>query len=333
MSPSISILGTGAWGTAFAKVLADAGHSPLMWGRSASTVRDITENHHNSARLPGFPLPETIRATTDLKEAVQSADVLVVAVPAQSARSVLERAPHLRADASVVSLMKGVELSTDLRMSEVLTDVLGVSQERLVVVSGPNLAREIAAEQPTATVLAGRDDERVKSVARLTITDYFRPYTNSDVIGVEIGGAVKNVVAIAVGMASGAGFGDNTKATLITRGLAEITRLATALGAESATMAGLAGMGDLVATCASPLSRNHSFGASLGRGLGVDDAIAAAGGTVEGAKTCRSVLELARAHDVDMPLTEAVVAVLRDGLNLEDMTRLLLSRPHKDERA
>ncbi|WP_250506666.1 NAD(P)H-dependent glycerol-3-phosphate dehydrogenase [Bowdeniella massiliensis] len=331
-SPRIAVLGTGAWGTAFAKVLADAGHESLMWGRNAACVAEINDHHHNSARLPGFPLPPGVRATTDINEATDGADVIVVAVPAQSARDVLATITNAGDDTTWVSLMKGVELTTDQRMSEVIAEVTGAERERIVVVSGPNLAKEIAACQPTATVMACADAERAARVAALTVTDYFRPYTNTDVIGVELGGAVKNVIAIAVGMATGAGFGDNTKATLITRGLAEITRLALKLSADPKTMAGLAGMGDLVATCASPLSRNHTFGAHLGRGMSVSEAIAATGGTVEGVKSSRSVQHLARKLGVEMPLTDAVVAACYDGMDLHTMMRALLSRPHKDER-
>ncbi|MDO5727883.1 MAG: NAD(P)H-dependent glycerol-3-phosphate dehydrogenase [Bowdeniella nasicola] len=329
---TIAVVGAGAWGTAFAKILADAGHACTIWGRNEAVVREINQAHTNSARLPGFTLPDTITATADLPGLLATASVVVVALPSQKARAVLTDV-QIAPDATIVSLMKGVELSTDLRMSEMLIDTLQIPSSQVVVVSGPNLAREIADGQPAATVVAGSDSRHTKAIARLCITDYFRPYTNADVIGVELGGAVKNVIAIAAGMAAGVGYGDNTKATIITRGLAEITRLAITLGADPQTMAGLAGMGDLVATCASPLSRNHTFGAHMGRGLGIDEAIAATGGTVEGAKSCRSVLELAHTHNVDMPLTAAVVAAVYDGLDIHQMTANLLSRPHKDERA
>lgn len=328
---TIAVVGAGAWGTAFAKVMADAGNPCTIWGRRQALVAEINNQHTNQARLPGFQLPETIRATTDLPALLGEASVVVVALPSQRAREVLT-GMQVRPDATVVSLMKGVELSTDMRMSQMLTDVLNLDPSQVVVVSGPNLAREIAEGQPAATVMAGLDERRTRQIARLCITEYFRPYTNPDVIGVELGGAVKNVIAIAAGMAAGTGYGDNTKATIITRGLAEITRLAITLGADPATMAGLAGMGDLVATCASPLSRNHTFGAHMGRGLSIEEAIEATGGTVEGAKSCRSVLELARSHDVEMPLTAAVVAAVYDGLDIHEMTAMLLSRPHKDER-
>jgi glycerol-3-phosphate dehydrogenase (NAD(P)+) len=231
----------------------------------------------------------------------------------------------------VVSLMKGVELDTDLRMSEVLAQALEISRERIVVVSGPNLAAEIAARQPTATVVSGLDTQNTQLVATACSNSYFRPYTNTDLVGVELCGAVKNVIAVAVGMAQGKGFGHNTTATIITRGLAEITRLGLKLGAEPETFPGLAGMGDLMATCASPLSRNNTLGQHIGRGLTLDEAIQVTGGTAEGAKSCRSVAELGASVGVDMPITNAVVAVLHKGLPVDDMTRALLARPQKSE--
>lgn len=328
----IGVLGTGAWGTTFAKVLADAGNEVLLWGRSAEVVAEVNEHHANAAYLPDHVLPENVRATTDLAAAVGRSDTLVVAVPSQVAREVLAPVAHLvLPHASVVSLMKGIELGTDLRMTQVLGQ-LGLPEDRLVVLSGPNLSREIAAEQPSAAVLACADVSRAEDVARLCATSYFRPYVSDDVVGVELAGAIKNVIALAVGMAAGAGFGDNTQATIITRGLAEITRLAVVLGADPATMAGLAGLGDLVATCASSLSRNHTLGRHIGSGMTLADAVRATGGTAEGAKSCRSVAHLARSLDVDMPITNAVVAVLHEGLDVLDMTRMLLARPRKDER-
>jgi glycerol-3-phosphate dehydrogenase (NAD(P)+) len=265
---------------------------------------------------------------------VADADVVVVAIPAQSVRQALGPiAGTLPPGCVVVSLMKGVELGTDLRMSQVLAATLDVAEDRVAVVSGPNLAKEIAAHQPAGAVVAAADPEVAKVVARACAASYFRPYIETDVVGVELGGAVKNVIALAVGMAQGRGFGDNTKATLITRGLAEISRLGAALGARPATFAGLAGMGDLVATCASPLSRNHTLGAHLGAGKSLEEAIRLTGGTAEGVKSCRSVLDLARRHGVDMPITEAVVAVLHEGLPVAEMTRMLLDRPLKHERA
>jgi len=330
----ITVLGTGAWGTTFGKVLADAGNPILLWGRSETVVAEIQRQRTNERYLPGHVLPETVSATANLADAVARADTLVVALPSQVARGVLEPvAHHLKPSATVVSLMKGIELGTDLRMSQVLTEALGVDQDRIVVVSGPNLSREIAAGQPAACVCACEDIERARAVARACATSYFRPYVNDDVVGVELGAAVKNVIALAVGMAAGCGFGDNTKATIITRGLAEITRLAVAQGGDPATMAGLAGMGDLVATCASVLSRNYTLGRFVGQGMSLEEAISATGGTAEGVKSSRSVAHLAASRGVDMPITNAVVAVLYGGLGVLEMTGALLSRPHKDERA
>lgn len=329
----VAVLGTGAWGTAFSMVLADAGCAVTMWGRSPDVVAEIGTAHRNTKNLPGFALPGTIRATTDMAAAARGAAMVAVAVPSQSAREVLRPlAGTLTPDAVVVSLMKGVELGTDERMSQVLAEVLAVPAGRVAVVSGPNLAREIAARQPAATVVAAPTEEVAARVAGLCANDYVRPYTNTDVVGVELGGAVKNVIALAVGMAQGSGYGDNTKATIVTRGLAEITRLGVALGAQPETFAGLAGMGDLVATCASPLSRNHTLGVHVGAGMSLQEAVAATGGTAEGVKSCTSVLELAEKHGVDMPITAAVVAVLHHGLPVETMTRALLARPRKAER-
>jgi glycerol-3-phosphate dehydrogenase (NAD(P)+) len=233
--------------------------------------------------------------------------------------------------AAVVSLMKGVELGTTKRMSEVIEEVGGVGRDRIVVVSGPNLAREIAARQPAASVVAGLDETMTERVAAACAAPYFRPYTNADVVGTEISGAVKNVIALAVGMAEGLGLGDNTKATIITRGLAETTRLGMALGGDAATFAGLAGVGDLIATCMSPLSRNHSFGVKLGQGLSVDEVIAQTSQTAEGVKSCTSILDLARKHDVDVPIIEQVHAMIADGRRAPEVVQALLSRPRKAE--
>lgn len=327
-----AVLGTGSWGTTFAAVLADAGCDVTLWGRTEAVCREIAQHHRNEAYLPGLDLPERVSATTDAAAALQGAQVVAVAVPAQSARAIL--APlrdHLEPDAVVVSLMKGVELSTDRRMSEVLQEVLDLPASRVAVVSGPNLAREIAERQPTATVVASSDPETARLVAAACASPSFRPYTNTDVVGVELCGAVKNVIALAVGIAQGQGFGNNTTATVITRGLVEITRLGLALGADHETFSGLAGMGDLVATCASPLSRNHSLGVQLGRGLGLEEAIAATRGTAEGVKSATSVLDLAQRVGVDMPITAAVVDVLDGRLPVVEMAGRLLSRPHRAE--
>jgi glycerol-3-phosphate dehydrogenase (NAD(P)+) len=330
--PRAAVLGTGAWGTTFATVLADAGCSVTLWGVAAGVCEEINTRHTNGAYLPDTTLPPGVRATTDPAEALRGAEVVAIAIPAQVARRALEPLAGLFEPTAVaVSLMKGVELSSHRRMSEVVAEALHLPDERIAVISGPNLAREIAAHQPTATVVASRDEETAVRVARACATSYFRPYTNTDVVGVELSGAVKNVIAVAVGIAQGTGYGHNTVATVITRGLVEITRLGLALGADAETFAGLAGMGDLVATCVSPLSRNHTLGVHMGQGKSLEEAIKATGGTAEGVKSSASVLELAGTVGVEMPITAAVVAVLHHGLPIDQMAQLLLARPHKAE--
>ena len=328
----VAVLGSGAWGTTFAAVMADAGCDVTLWARREDVVADVRENHRNEAYLAGVELPAGVTATTDAAEAVRGARIVAVAVPSQHARTGLAAfAALLEPDAVVVSLMKGVELGTDRRMSEVLSEVLDVPAERVAVVSGPNLAKEIAAQQPTGTVVSCPDETNARLVAAACTTPYFRPYTNTDVVGVELCGAAKNVIALVVGIAQGRGYGYNTMATVITRGLVEITRLGLALGAQVETFAGLAGMGDLVATCASPLSRNHTLGKHVGGGMSLDEAVRATGGTAEGVKSCVSILELAQRHDVEMPITGAAVAMIHDGRSVDDVTRALLGRPQKAE--
>lgn len=327
----VAVLGSGAWGTAFAMVLADAGCDVVLWGRDPEVARSVAEDHANPKRLPGITLPP-MRGTTDAAEALDGAAIVVAAIPSQVARATLEPMRELLApDAVVVSLMKGVELATGKRMSEVVAEALDIPAARIAVVSGPNLAREIAERQVAASVVAAPGEETARFVADACSAPYFRPYTNDDVVGVELCGAVKNVIALAVGMAQGRGFGWNTTATLITRGLAEITRLGMALGARPETFSGLAGMGDLVATCASPLSRNHTLGKHLGQGMSLNEAIEATGGTAEGVKSSASVLDLARTHGVEMPITQGVVGVIEGKLPIDKLGAVLLSRPLKPE--
>lgn len=329
-----AVLGSGAWGTTFAAVLADAGTPVTLWGRDPEVAESIVRDRRNERFLPGLDLPSGIATTTDAVEAVADADIVAVALPAQRVRSIVEGlAGSLKADAVAVSLMKGIEVGSHARMSEVLQDAWSLDARRVAVVSGPNLAREIASRQPTATVVAGTDTAAAEQISAATASAYFRPYTNPDVVGVELCGAFKNVIAVAVGVADGLGFGHNTTATVITRGLAEITRLGVAVGAHPDTFAGLAGMGDLIATCASPLSRNHTLGAHIGRGLSLDQAIERTGGTAEGVQTSRSIEELAAEHGVDVPICSAVVRMLHDGEPIPDVLEALLSRPRKSELA
>jgi len=327
-----AVLGSGSWGTTFAAVMADAGCEVTVWGRDATTVDEIVRDRRNSRYLPGVELPAAVTATLDARAAVADADVVAVAVPSQRARAVLAPlADAVPGHTVLVSLMKGVELETDQRMSQVVAESLGIAADRVAVLSGPNLAREIALRQPTATVVASTSRDTAALVARACASSYFRPYTNPDVVGVELCGAVKNVIALAVGISQGRGMGFNTMATVITRGLVEITRLGLALGADAETFPGLAGMGDLMATCASPDSRNHTLGVHIGRGMRLDEAVVATGGTAEGVKSCRSVLELATSLGVEMPITSAVVQVLHENLPVDELAGLLLARPHKAE--
>jgi glycerol-3-phosphate dehydrogenase (NAD(P)+) len=327
-----TVLGSGSWGTAFSMVLADAGADVTMWGRRPELVRQITREHVNGDYLPDIALPPSIAATTDADEALQDTDLVVLAVPSQTLRANLQTwREYLPSDGPVVSLMKGIELGTSKRMTEVVVEVGGIDPGRVAVVTGPNLAPEIAQRQPAASVVAAYDRALAEQVARCCATPYFRPYTVTDVVGAEIGGAVKNVIALAVGMAEGLGLGDNSKASVITRGLAEISRLGEALGADPVTFAGLAGVGDLIATCMSPLSRNHTFGVNLGRGMSVDEVVAITRQTAEGVKSCQSILDLALTNAVDMPIVQAMVAVVHHGAAPRDIARRLLSRARKAE--
>lgn len=329
----IAVLGAGSWGTTFAKVLADAGRDVTMWARRSEVAEEIVREHTNSGYLPGITLPDRLTATSDAGRALDGAHAVVFAVPSQSLRANLTGwAPLLPSRVPLVSLAKGVELGTCKRMSEVIVGVTGTSMSRVVVVSGPNLAREIALEQPAAAVVACTDEARAVEVQRACFNGYFRPYTNTDVVGCELGGACKNVIALSCGMAAGLGFGDNTLATLITRGLAETARLGAKLSANPLTLAGLAGIGDLVATCSSPLSRNRTFGERLGRGETLQQAQEATGGQVaEGVKSCSSIRALAIAHGVDMPLTDAVHRVCHEGLEPRKLVGELLGRAQKSE--
>ena len=328
-----AVLGAGNWGTVYAKVLVEAGNDVTLWARRESIAKTIEHEHANPEYLPGIELPHELRATHDAAQALDGVDLVAMAVTSQSLRENLQGwAPLLPADAILISLMKGVELGTTKRMSEVIAEVSGAGPERIAVVSGPNLAHEIAEQQPTATVVACVDEGTATRVQQASMAPYFRPYTNTDVVGCELGGAVKNVIALACGIAQGMGFGDNTVASLITRGLAETARLGAELGADPLTFAGLAGLGDLVATCASPLSRNRTFGERLGRGETMDEALAALHGQVaEGVKSCRAVLELAHRHGVEVPITAAVEAVCFGKLSPRAMGELLMSRSTKSE--
>ncbi|MGW4502783.1 NAD(P)H-dependent glycerol-3-phosphate dehydrogenase [Micromonospora sp. NPDC004336] len=332
MSGHVAVLGAGSWGTAFAKILADAGRDVTIWARRQPVADTIRAERRNPEYLPDVLLPARVTATGDAAEAITGAELVVLAVPSQTLRGNLaEWTGHLHPDATLVSLMKGIELGTTKRMSEVIVETTGVAADRVVVVSGPNLAPEIAAEQPAATVVACTDSARATLVQRSITTPYFRPYTNDDVIGCELGGAVKNVIALAYGIAVAMGFGDNTRAMLVTRGLAETARLGVALGADPLTFAGLAGMGDLVASCSSPMARNRTFGEHLGRGATLEEARVATRQTAEGVKSALSIRDLARAHAVEMPITEQVELVCHEGVDPRLAVDALMSRTTKPE--
>ncbi|MEY2231547.1 MULTISPECIES: NAD(P)H-dependent glycerol-3-phosphate dehydrogenase [Streptomyces] len=328
-----TVFGTGSWGTAFAIVLADAGCEVTLWGRRQEVVDSINTGRTNPDYFPGIELPANLRATTDPAEAAAGADFTVLAVPSQTLRENLAAwTPLLAPDTVLVSLMKGIELGTAKRMSEVIEEVAKVPAERIAVVTGPNLAAEIAARQPAASVVACVDEAVAQRLQAACHTAYFRPYTSTDVTGCELGGAVKNVIGLAVGIADGMGLGDNTKGSLITRGLAEATRLGVAMGADPLTFSGLAGLGDLVATCSSPLSRNHTFGTNLGRGMTLEETIAVTKQTAEGVKSCQSVADLARRHGVDMPITDTVVDIVHHGKPTLVALKDLMGRSAKPER-
>jgi glycerol-3-phosphate dehydrogenase (NAD(P)+) len=333
MATTTAVMGAGAWGTALAKLLADAGGEVTLWARRPDLAAEINSSRHNPDYLPGVKLPANISATADAKDALSGVTTVLLAVPAQTMRTNLDQWNGLfDTGATLVSTAKGIELGTLMRMSQVIVDVTGFDTSQVAVISGPNLASEISAGQPAATVIACSDSGRAVAVQRMLNAGYFRPYTNADVIGTEIGGACKNVIALACGMAAGVGLGENTAAAIITRGLAEIMRLGIAVGAKGATLAGLAGVGDLVATCTSPQSRNRSFGESLGKGGTLESALRARGGhVVEGVTSCESVLALASSYDVEMPLTDAVHRVCHKGLSVDQAMALLLGRRTKPE--
>ncbi|HEY8471290.1 MAG TPA: NAD(P)H-dependent glycerol-3-phosphate dehydrogenase [Natronosporangium sp.] len=327
-----AVLGAGSWGTAYAKLLADAGNDVTIWARREAVAAAIREYGTNPEYHASVRLPERVTATSDPEEAIRGSSLVVLAVPSQTLRgNLVEWRRWIDPDATLVSLAKGIELGTTKRMSEVIVEAAAVSLDRVVVVSGPNLAAEIAAEQPTASVVAGTDLKRTTAVQLASSTPYFRPYTNGDVVGCELGGAVKNVIALAYGIATAMRLGDNTKATLITRGLAETARLGVALGADPMTFAGLAGLGDLVATCSSPLSRNRTFGEHLGRGETLAQAQAATRQTAEGVKSCLAIRDLAHKHGVEMPITEQVERVCHEGVDPREALTILMSRSIKPE--
>jgi len=328
----IAVMGSGAWGTAFSIVLAHAGHDVVIWAREPRVADQITTMRQNRAYHPGIELPSAISATTSPETALEGAGIVVLVLPAQDLRANLKIWGQLIPDdALVLSLIKGIELGTTLRMSQVVEQVVGIDAARIAALSGPNLASEIVAQQPTATTIASVEEATARSLQQACSADYFRPYWTTDVVGTEIGGAVKNVIALANGIAVGMGLGENSQASLMTRGLAEMARLGVALGADPLTFQGLAGVGDLVATCQSPLSRNRTFGENLGKGLTVEETIAITRQTCEAYKSCTPIAQLARDHGVEMPITEQIVQVLHHGQSPRAIAAAFMSRDPRGE--
>ena len=318
----VGLLGGGSWGTTVAALVARNAPA-VLWARNAETVQEINTRHSNETYLPGARLPEKLRATADIGEAVAGADVIVVGIPSQNFRSVLQQVrEHIRPWVPVISLTKGLELDTRMRMTEIIAEVL--PGHPVGVLTGPNLAREIMAGQAAASVIAMEDAIIVRELQRLFSSGLFRVYTNTDVVGCELGGVLKNIIAIAVGMGDGLGAGDNTRASLITRGLAEISRLGCAMGGQPETFAGLAGIGDMIATCTSPQSRNRHVGMELGRGKSMETISAEMFMVAEGAKSAPAVMGLAAQYGVEMPIASDVFRVLSGETSAQRIFRGLL---------
>jgi len=307
----VAVVGAGSWGTTFAKVLADAGCTVTVWARRPEVAREIQVVKRNSQYLPGINLPKSLQATSDLDRALRGAELVFLAVPSQSLRqSLIDLEPHLERRSVLVSLVKGVEKSTTMRMSEVIADTLDLEPERIGVVSGPNIALEIAKEQPTGGVASSVSLEVAQEIATACSAPYFRGYVNTDVTGTELGGVLKNLIALAIGIVDGVGYGENTKAAIITRGLAEMKAFAAAHGADPATLTGLAGLGDLIATCQSPLSRNNTAGRLIGQGYSLKETKEQMQQTAEGISSVGPVLEIARERGIAMPIVQQVEMVL-----------------------
>ncbi|MFW5933535.1 MAG: NAD(P)H-dependent glycerol-3-phosphate dehydrogenase [Actinomycetota bacterium] len=328
----VAVMGAGSWGTAIGMMCIDAGSSVVLWSRRQEITDEINARHTNVAYLPEVVLPAQLRATCDPAEALSGAQVVVLAVPSVGLEEQLAAwGAHIPAEVPLVSVIKGVEVDSQRFGSQIVAESLGCDPDRVVVLSGPNLARECAARLPAASVAASPRSEYAVLVQQAVMAPYFRVYTNLDKVGVEVAGAVKNVIAIAAGMAHGMGFGDNTKAAVLTRGLAEMTRLGVALGGNALTFAGLAGVGDLVATCTSPQSRNRTVGERLGRGEDLETIVNSMNMVAEGVRSSRAILALAEHVGVEMPITEGVVAVCHEGAKPHELSAALLAREAKPE--
>jgi glycerol-3-phosphate dehydrogenase (NAD(P)+) len=322
------VLGAGSWGTTFAKILADGGADVSIWARRPELAREISQSKRNSDYLPGINLPRSIWASSRIPEVLDGAEQVYFSVPSQSLRENLAIVRDLiPKDVLIVSLMKGVEKGTRMRMSEVIYQELRVDPNRVAVASGPNLALEIAKEQPTAAVISSENIDTARTIAMTATNPYFRSYVNTDVVGTEFGGVLKNLIAVAIGIVDGVGYGENTKASIITRGLVEMTDFSVAYGARAATLAGLAGLGDLIATCESPLSRNNTAGRLLGQGYSYSEVVKQMTQTAEGLSSVAPILELALAKGVEMPIVSQVAEVLAGTLDPRDIAPHLTTDP------
>ncbi|HAK60244.1 MAG TPA: NAD(P)H-dependent glycerol-3-phosphate dehydrogenase [Nitrospiraceae bacterium] len=333
MKEKIAVIGAGAWGTALALLLADNGHDVSLWMFEQDLAEETARTRENRVYLPGFTLPPSIAVTSSLETAIKDRATVLSVVPSHTVRTVVSQfAPLLAADAVIVSASKGLEIDTLLPLSEVFKDVLPKPfHNRLCFLSGPSFAKEVARKLPTAVTLASYDPDVGKRVQTLFSSPYFRVYTNADVIGVELGGSLKNVIAIAAGVLEGLGYGYNTAAALLTRGLAEMARLGAAMGANPLTFSGLAGMGDLVLTCTGSLSRNRTLGERLGKGEKLDEILAATKTVAEGVKTAKAALDLAKKYSVEMPIVEGVYQLLYKGKKPKQAVQELMGRELKGE--
>jgi glycerol-3-phosphate dehydrogenase (NAD(P)+) len=333
MNNKIAVIGAGAWGTALAMLLADKGHDVSLWMYEQDLAVEMARTHENRVYLPGFTVPASIAVTSNIESAVRGRSVVLSVVPSHTVRAVAKQfAPFLSSDAIIVSASKGIEIETLMPLSEVFKDTLPAAfHESLCFLSGPSFAKEVAQKMPTAVALAAYDPSIAKTVQEIFSSPYFRVYTNDDVIGVEVAGSLKNVVAIAAGVLEGMGYGYNTMAALLTRGLAEMARLGMAMGGNLQTFSGLAGMGDLVLTCTGGLSRNRTLGTRLGKGEKLDDILKNAKTVAEGVKTAKAARALANKFEVDMPIVEEVYQLLYEGKDPKAAVKDLMSRELKGE--
>ncbi len=332
MFEKVSILGAGSWGMAVCQILTDNGASVTLWEFDRKTYESLAENRRQEDKLPGFKLPDRVQVTNSLDDALDNPSLIVLAVPAQFLRSTLVKAVgQISENAVIVNLAKGIENKTLKRMSEVVADVFGLKKVSIATLSGPSHAEEVVRRMPTTVVIAGQNDRINEQLQELFSNSYFRAYKTTDIVGVELGGSLKNIIAIAAGIASGLGLGDNTLGALVTRGLAEITRLGIVLGAKSETFAGLSGVGDLITTCASKHSRNRYVGERIGKGEKLEEILSSMTMIAEGVETTRAGYDLSRLHEVEMPITREVYKVLFENKAPGEAVWELMGRDLKPE--